>query len=265
MRYVALLTLGLLVACSGASTDAVSQPSPSPSSSSNVQDKATGGGSCGPVTAEQCKPAFHVATAAEVISATRAFDYQRVSISKGGALEIGDDVVADADIEVLASDLGPAGSDCQPDKDCHAPVFRTQGFPSFKTVAGITCLEKGDQPVRQAYACEHIAIAKGTTFRLRAVIEDVHPSAPNYWAFIDLLEPCAMSCGAGEVLCPSSHTCYDAGYASCSFCEGKTPEVCACRSNDCAQLPDGSECSFSSSPDVLESGVCRPTGCVRKR
>lgn len=264
MRLAPLLFLGLILGCSGASADAVSAPAPAPTSTSGIEGgKATTPSACGALTADACKPAFHVSTALELIGATRAFEYQRVSISAGKTLDIGDDLVADADLEVLASDLGTAGSEC--DRDCHAPVFRAQGFPHFKAIAGVTCLEKGEQPVREAYACTRVAIAKGTTFRLRAVIEDMHPSAPTYWAFIDFVEPCATTCGAGEVLCAASHTCYGAGYEACAYCEGRTPDVCACRAKDCGQLPRGAECAFDSSPDVVVVGTCGATSCQAKR
>lgn len=264
MRLRAFFAVGavLLAACGGSSGDELNE-SPAPASSNGAKGSAIGA-SCQPVVAAACKPGFHVSSAAEVIAASKAFDYQRVSISQGKTLEVGDDLIADEDLEVNASDLvlasecGAAGTGTS----CHAPLFRAKAFPSFTEVPGVTCaVESADQPVRERFACSTIRIAKGATFRLRAVIEDMHPSAPNYWAYIDFVTPCTTSCGTGEVLCAATHTCFAAGYSSCTYCEGKSTDVCACRADACTMKPNGAECSFDSSPDVSESGTCSATGC----
>lgn len=263
MRLGAFFAVGavLLAACGGASGDDI--VGPAPASSNNAKSTATGA-SCPPVLADTCKPGFHVSSAAEVIAASKAFDYQRVSISQGKALEVGDDLIADEDLEVNASDLVPA-SECGAagtGTSCHTPLFRAKAFPSFTEVPGVTCaVESVEQPVRERFACSTIRIAKGATFRLRAVIEDMHPSAPNYWAYIDFVMPCTTSCGTGEVLCAATHTCFVAGSQSCAYCEGRSADFCACRADACTMKPDGAKCSFDSSPDVYESGTCSATGC----
>ena len=97
-----------------------------------------------------------------MIAASKAFDAQRISISQGKTLEVGDDLIADEDLEVNASD--PSRVRVRRGRDrtsCHAPLFRAKAFPSFAEVPGVTCaVESVDQPVRERFACSTIRIAR---------------------------------------------------------------------------------------------------------
>lgn len=272
--FVALFLGTLSGACGGATEDSMNGPPPASSTSSS---SGGSGGSSTPretldnpslaclasVDGYGCEAPFHVSTSAEVIAASKALEYQPISVSQGTILHVGRDIVADTDIEVLASDLTPAPN-CE---GCHAPLFRTRAFPNADVVPGITCVDEGDeQPiVKSIPLCARVSIAKGTTFRLRPVVQDMHPSGPTFWPLVEFVAPCATSCGEGETLCPATHTCFKVGYDSCAFCEGLAPATCACRADACHAEADGKKCFFATSPDVERVGACRSGACVERR
>ncbi len=235
---------------------------------------SAGEAACGPVVEPRCAPALHVTSAAEIVAEAAKLPWQKVSLSLTGGLSVGSDLVAEEDIVVDAADLAaPADCPTTPENglrfaQCHVPLFREYGFPRWEGKsldAGTSCLEASDdRPMRKGETCKRLAIAKGTSFRLRAVIEDMHPSAPTYWSFIEIERPCSAPCGAGEQRCEATQTCFEAGYSTCAFCEGKSSTACACREG-CGSKPDGTSCAYDSSPDVLESGTCKAGSCIAKR
>jgi hypothetical protein len=210
-----------------------------------------------------CLPARHLATAADLVFEARDLAWQGVSISRTSVLFLSDDFVADADLEVDAAQL-TVPPDCT-EQTCHAPLFRDYAFPAWAGpgVPGVTCAEKGDQPTRKGDTCTRITIAKGTTFRLRRVVEDMHPSAPTYWPFVEFAQSCTTPCGDAQLRCPNTHTCFASGYESCAFCDGAPVETCACREG-CGTKADGAACTFDSSPDVEVNGACHHGTCEGK-
>lgn len=257
------LSLGLftaIAACSGGTADPVRGADAG--AEAGTGSVSTVSGSCAPASLTTCKPAFHVASASELIAASRAFEYQRISVTQGTTLVPSDDLVADADIEVLASDLPPVT-----DSTVHSPQLRAEGLPRHQRVPGIDCVERSlEQPVVQPHGCERIKIAKGTSFRLLVIIEDNHPSSPSYWAYVDLVAPCATAtaCGSGEALCGASRLCFAAGYEACLLCEGRPAVECGCRSETCGPKAEGAECTFAEASDFVGTGTCKRGTCVAR-
>lgn len=125
----------------------------------------------------------------------------------------------------------------------------------------MSCKTVGEHPARKGDTCARIFIAKGTTFRLRAVIEDMHPSAPTYWPFVEFERECSAACGTGETRCAATQTCLAVGYDVCAYCEGTAAQVCACREINCSSKADGSGCHFATAPDLEVVGKCSAGKC----
>lgn len=267
-----LFFFALLAACgaevsnpSGTANESSSPPGTTPTT-------PAGGGAGGaesnqqfcaaPATGSTCAAARHVASADDLAAEIGKLPWQGVSISHTGTLSIGDDLVADADITMDASAIPGMKADATYQRG--APLFRDYAFPTWSgpgVVEGVACSELGPHPVRKGDTCAKITIAKGATFRLRAVIEDMHPSAPTYWPFVEFERACSVSCGADEVRCGASQTCFTKGFAACAYCEGESMEVCRCR-KECTTMADGEACYVDTSPDEAESGTCRRGTCT---
>jgi len=273
MRRLAssLFSLGLLAACGSevSSPAGTSNQSSAPGRETTVTTPSDGAGGSATqqfcssdAPASTCAAARHVATADDLAAEIGKLPWQGVSISHTGALSIGDDLVADADISMDASAI--PGKQADATMQLGAPLFRDYAFPKWSgpgVVEGVSCAELGPHPVRKGDTCAKITIAKGATFRLRAVVEDMHPSAPTYWPFVEFERACSVSCGADETRCGASQTCFTKGFAACAYCEGQAMEVCACR-KECSTLADGEACYVDKSPDQEESGSCRRGTCV---
>lgn len=249
-------------------------PSALPNVSSNAPQPGNGAArTCPAEAATTCAAAVHLGSAADFLAAVGRLTWQFVSLSHTGALTLGGDLVADVDLEIDASQLvtpstcptTPAAG--KPYPRCHAPLFREYAFPLWNgsgRIAGVSCKVVGDRPLRKGDTCARIAIAKGATFRLRAVSEDMHPSAPTYWSFIEFERECSAPCEADETRCAASQTCFARGYASCAYCEGLSAAVCACR-DACGTKADAAECEFDTSPDTGVAGMCQSGSCVSAR
>lgn len=208
-----------------------------------------------------CEGGPFVASAAEVLAVIQKLQTQSVSVAKGTALLVTADLRAEEDIELSASDL--TAKDCA---DC-TPYFRARAFPRFDAVPGVTCVEIApEQPiVRVEPACLRVSIKKGATFRLRSVVQDMHPSAKAFWPFIDFVSACTVSCAANELYDHKTHQCFSTAYELCAYGEGLSPEYCSCRADECHQKPKGTRCYFAASPDNDRSGTCGQSGCVADR
>jgi len=274
-----LMVAGLVVACGAEVENDTTKADPNGAPPNGNGASSSSGGASGPGSSSStsgqfcsaddtasCAPARHVASAADLIAESTKLSWQGVALGKSSVLQIGDDLVADADLDVDAS-LITAPASCKDDPDtkfprCHAPLFRAYAFPSWSgpPVPGVTCAVVGDHPVRKGDTCSRITIAKGTTFRIRAVVEDMHPSGPTYWPFVEFEKSCATPCADGETRCGATKTCFARGYDSCAFCEGASASTCSCRAG-CGTSPDGAECSYDTSPDTVASGTCKSGSC----
>jgi hypothetical protein len=277
-----LMVLGLLgVACGSASSpdDAVPAGGTDPAGPASEATSSAPGARCEPEPGPEpsCGGARVVGTAAELVAEAAKLAWQPLALGKSGVLTLGDDLVATAAIEVDAS-LLVAPPDCsteEPDplsgpssvRWCQEPLFREYAFPRWsKTgiVPGVTCAVAGPSPVRKLETCRTLLIKEGTTFRLRAVIEDMHPGGPAYWPFVEIERACDVPCGAGETRCSATQTCLPAGFATCAYCEGEAHRVCTCR-DECGPAADGAECSHDTSPDTIAVGTCQQGVCTASR
>lgn len=224
---------------------------------------------CGPEPSAACAGAAkHLASSADFAAEVNGLAWQPVSLSRTGVLSLSEDLVVDVDLEVDASVLvAPSGCESTLPTTiprCHAPLFREYPFPVWDEVGrvpGVSCKVVGDHPVRKGETCARIAIAQGTTFRIRAVVEDMHPTGPTFWPFVEFERACAVACRDGEVRCAATQTCFTEGYAACAYCEGQSANVCACQGS-CGPKDDASSCGFATSPDVDVSGTCSAGTCV---
>ena len=228
---------------------------------------------CAPEVAARCAPARHVGSTLEFQAAATELGWQRVSLGHTGMLTLSGDLVADVELSIDASTLaGPADcptatTEAMPFPQCHSVLLREYAFPRWDgkgLVPGVSCAVVGDHPVRKGETCARLSIAKGTTFRLRAVVEDMHPSAPGDWPFVEIERGCAVPCDTGETRCDATQTCLGVGYEACAFCQGEAPEVCACR-EACSSKANGTECSFDTSPDTVVLGKCSAGTCSTGR
>ncbi|GAC1580655.1 MAG: hypothetical protein NVS3B20_11490 [Polyangiales bacterium] len=215
---------------------------------------------CGSEPIAKCAAPLHIASAADVVSVVKKLPWQSSSRSFPRVLTVSGDLVTDADIEVDASMIAPL-PDCSPTglSACHAPLFREYAFPNAAApFVGVTCKVVADNP----NWCTKIAIAKGTTFRLRAIVDDHHPSTPQFWPFIEFARSCATPCTADETRCEATQTCFARGFAACAYCEGKPADLCACR-DACKPKADGATCTYDPSSDVTATGKCSAGTCKK--
>jgi hypothetical protein len=131
--------------------------------------------------------------------------------------------------------------------------FRAQGQPR-----GVECLEP--EPWFSFTLCAGIAL-HDTTIRVRTLREDIHPSEfGNYAPIVDVLPACATPCGADELTCAASHTCWTSVRDHCAYCLGGSNEECGCW--DGARFAEnGAKCSIATSGDIIELGICRAGIC----
>jgi hypothetical protein len=257
-----LVTTALLIACG---------------SSTSVSDSGDGGlgnataASCTPADAPRCGAAVRIASAEAFLVQQKQLSWQPVASSRTGMLLVSVDLTADADLVIDASTLAQAPK-CASAPDggavpfgCGGVVFREDAFPrrnDTARVAGVGCAVPR-LPVRRLWGelCTKLTIARGTTFRIRNVVLDDHPSGELQT--VEILPACATPCPSGEARCGTTQVCLPLGYDTCAFCEGKSVATCAC-SNACGPRADGAECSYDSSPDTPVSGACSAGGCVTR-
>jgi hypothetical protein len=188
------------------------------------------------------------------------------------------DFVAAIDSSVRWTDVGEYTSGCLPASDDHVvdgavtvrgadiplPPNNMNGFaPETRFVlrdapAGVTCGEPED--LFDFTLCESITIAN-TTIRLRAVVIDIHPAPGDLVAVVEVLPACETPCGATQLACEASKTCWNTERDHCAYCLGGTNEACACW-RDGELEPDDTPCEIFVSGDVVVGGTCRAGACV---
>lgn len=142
---------------------------------------------------------------------------------------------------------------CQGGACRDAVRFRAQGQPM-----GVECLEP--EVWFSFTLCAGITL-RNTTIRVRMLREDIHPSElGNQAPIVDVLPACATPCGADELTCAASHTCWTTVRDHCAYCLGASNEACGCW--DGARFAeDGTMCSIATSGDLIERGTCRAGAC----
>lgn len=254
------------------STTSETQPSPptsnaqpAPPTSSVQPARPT---TCPPAAVPACGPTTHVGTAAAFLAIVAKQPWQQVSTAKSFVLGLSEDLVADANLEIDATDLADAPNCSTVPSEglpplCHRVLLRAYAFPLPQgpgRVPGITCIKPGPSPFGKADTCARIAIASGTSFRLRAVIEDNHPGTPTFWPFIEFERPCATACDADEARCPATQTCLKAGRDTCAFCEARSQLECPC-ADVCGSKADATKCYVRRGTDYGAEGTCKAGVC----
>lgn len=125
------------------------------------------------------------------------------------------------------------------------------GTPARPLPPGVLCSD---------VACSTIAIEAGTVVRFQRVFEP-NQHASIYAHYVRVVRPCATPCDGNELRCTDSTTCIQRK-AFCTLCEGHKNEVCACR-DGCSALAEGERCTYVSSDDTGDVGVCTAGTCGR--
>jgi hypothetical protein len=167
--------------------------------------------------------------------------------------EVTGDVSFTADVVLDAADLAiPQG--CAGIFDCRQRV----GFLLDQPLVGVTC--EASEPEPWLSICAKIAFDAGTSVRFRATLQDTHPTEWNSIPIIQVLPSCEADCAEGELRCQADNTCWSAFEPYCRLCLEKDKEVCPCQTDDGAK-PDGEDCSFMVSGDVICGGECMTGFC----
>jgi len=107
--------------------------------------------------------------------------------------------------------------------------------------------------------CHTISLTD-TTVRFRGIMRDTHPSRWNFSPVLEIISACSTPCSSSEFRCATDNTCWSSFDAYCRLCGGQSKEACACQSAE-GVLPDGSDCHFWMSGDVIQSGTCQAGIC----
>lgn len=198
-----------------------------------------------------------VASEDDVLAVITTLPQQFLDPKRTSTLTSSDDLVASATIELDAAKLPTCTFGCAPPSYRTSSRFGPPGEPP--PVAGVTCLLPAG-PTATSWHCDHVRIEAGTTFRLRAVVEDHHPEVSPNWPVFDLVPGCAAACPVGSVRCGATQTCMPE-HSYCTFCQGLTAPECACRTGACRLAPEGSTCHYDAAADVAASGVCTANHC----
>lgn len=240
-------------------------------------------GVCAPEPTPRCGQVRHIASLAELTAVGVGLSWQTVNYESPGVLTISEDLVADVDLTLDGSTfLGPTlcetfdagcGGDgstfpdptsCRSgdpgdagDLRCTMPYYRAGLFPRTYDVhvAGLTCLAPQST---FPWGCEGMAIAQGTTFRIRKVVQF---GALGYRVFVEFDRGCSTACGVDETRCEANQTCLRRGYDICRWCDGTDKQICACRNRCGSAMRDGVQCGYAESDDIELQGACRGGRC----
>jgi hypothetical protein len=240
------------------------EPGATPERDSGFQEAGLGADAAtvaAPAAIPECANPTRLASSGELLAIIEQLVWQPVSIAEASLLEISDDFVATSELQLAAEELPVPDTACGlVDAGGCTSSFRGSPFPRQGEGAlpmGVRCLREGPDVADGIATCIEVSIATGTTFRLRATIEDLHPELPH--AFVELERACDAPCEPDELRCVESETCLPRD-EHCAFCEGRQRAECACRESD-RLASDGEQCSWASSPDYIAEGVCLDGVC----
>jgi len=165
-----------------------------------------------------------------------------------GCLAASDDQPVSGTITLDGGDVAIPAS-CQ---GCPEVGFVVRGQP-----AGVECLDP--EQFFDFTLCHGIRFTD-TTVRFRTIQMDLHP-AVNAMAVVEVLAPCAAPCGASELACEASHTCWSTVRDHCAYCLAGSNDACACWDGD-DFADDGTPCDRYTSGDIIEAGTCQRGVCV---
>ena len=231
-------------------------------------------GVCAPDAQEpKCSAPNPIASADDLQNAIDALSYVDVVLGQGRVLRASNDLAVSGGAVELDSGNLTTPPECDPDvtknANCAQPAFRLFAFPApppatatGSSVTGVSCATPGDATPSRGPTCAKIHVDDGTTFRLRAVVEDMGAQAtPRYWPLIEVVPACASPCAAGQQRCGDTQTCFGGDFDYCAYCDGKDAKVCACQGACNVAKPEGAVCTFASAADSTTSGTCKTGVC----
>lgn len=154
---------------------------------------------------------------------------------------------------LAAGDL-QAPPSCMERTDCRHAV----AIELTKQLQGFSC--KQTEQVLWREFCSEVSFPTGARFRVRGILYDTHPGQWNYIPILQILPASDVPCLEGEFRCAVDNTCFAGFDDYCRTCLGLEKERCACQSPE-GNLPNGSDCQYWQSGDVLVAGKCRTGVC----
>lgn len=91
---------------------------------------------------------------------------------------------------------------------------------------------------------------------------DTHPGRYNFVPIVEVLAACAAPCGATELACEATHTCWSDARDHCAYCLGGDNDACACW-NGTGFEDDDTPCEVAVSGDVYMPGTCQSGVCAQ--
>lgn len=145
--------------------------------------------------------------------------------------------------ETVKIEIGELNNPCEQGQSCEFV-----GFELFGSIPGASVDASGGASFAE------------TMVRFRGLFQDNHPELPAVLAKVLILPSPSIPC-AGEVKrCSRDDVCYQSYQQYCAFCTDLLVNTCACGSWSGTE-PEGQECEFWFSGDVLYSGKCTGGEC----
>jgi hypothetical protein len=143
---------------------------------------------------------------------------------------------------------------CMERTDCRHAV----AIELSKQLQGFTC-QQTEQVLWREF-CAEVSFPTEARFRVRGILYDTHPGQWNYIPILQILPASDVPCLEGDFRCAVDNTCFAGFDDYCRTCLGLEKERCACQSPE-GSLPNGSDCQYWLSGDVLMAGKCRKGVC----
>jgi hypothetical protein len=229
---------------------------PAASYGDDTEPAVTAGGISGGTRQAATAP-IRVRTKKELLAVLAKLRWNMVGPYSSKHPALSPDVRVIGTITLLPGDV-PVPDLCGKRDDCRQSVavdLTRQG------VQGVACTRK--EKVLWHDVCGEVTFSD-TTIRFQGVMTDTHPARWNFIPLLHVLPAASAPCAKGEFRCPADMTCLRSYSEYCRLCLGLAKETCACRGPK-GPLPDGSECSYMISGDVIGLGACVKGECVPKR
>lgn len=200
-----------------------------------------------------CPPPQEIQSSDQITEILHSLEWTPAGEYSSNPLGITTDIRFSQPVSLNLGDIQPPAN-CLERPDCrHAVVLDMSRW-----VDGANCLE--EEPVLWMNTCKVVEVKQDTVLRFRAKLLDTHPGEWNYVPTIEFVPSCSTPCQSNQFRCALDNTCWDSFDQFCRLCLGKEKEQCACQSSQ-GDLPNGSDCQYWISGDVLEAGKCTSGWC----
>ena len=190
-----------------------------------------------------CESPYIVQSSDELVEFLTQIAWTPVGNYSNNLPAVSQDVRVSGTMTLAAAQI-PVPQSCLNRMDCRHDAL----LSASPSLSGVTC------QANDAGGCDAVNLID-TTIRFRGIMRDTHPSRWNFSPMLEIISACATPCSTGEFRCPADNTCWPSFDAYCRLCGGQSKEACACQSPE-GVLPDGSDCHFWVSGDVIQSGTC---------